>query len=121
MAIKREGAAVRLGDQTGDCDDLCADCCGLWALNGAGRAVVIERLAQLRREVSSEAETVDVILENVALRADTVWENVEYVRWSVRTNVRHALCYQWAWYTVTNPYGTVVYRLVKLTQKLAVL
>ncbi len=93
MAIKREGAALRLGDQTGDCDDLCADRCGWWALNGAGRAVVIERLAQLRREVSNEAETVDVISENVVLRADTVWENVEYV-WIVRTNVRHAICFQ---------------------------
>ncbi len=88
MAIKREGAALRLGDQTGECDDLCADRCGLWALNGAGRAVLIERLAQLRLEVSSEAEAVDVILEIVVLsrvlsrvlRAETVWENVEYVR-----------------------------------------
>ncbi len=49
---------------------------------------MIERLAQLRLEVSSEAEAVDVILEIVVLsrvlsrvlRAETVWENVEYVR-----------------------------------------
>ena len=54
---------------------------------------MIERLAQLRRKVSNEAETVDVISENVVLRADTVWENVEYV-WIVRTNVRHAICFQ---------------------------
>ncbi len=29
MAIKREGAALRLGDQTGDCDDLRGNDCGL--------------------------------------------------------------------------------------------
>jgi len=98
MAIKREGAALRLGDQTGDCDDLCADRCGSWALNGAGRAVVIERLAQLRREVSSDAETVDVISEVLILRADTVGR---ILRWSMGTSVRHALCYQvGAWYAV---------------------
>ncbi len=61
---------------------------------------MIERLAQLRREVSSDAETVDVISEVLILRADTVGR---ILRWSMGTSVRHALCYQvGAWYTVTS-------------------
>ena len=61
MAINREEAAPRLGNQTGDCNDPCADRCASRMLHGAGRAVVVDRLAQLRREVSSDAEIVDAI------------------------------------------------------------
>ena len=61
MAIKREEAAPRLDNQTGDRNDPCADRCASWKLHGAGRAVVVDRLAQLRREASSDAEIVDAI------------------------------------------------------------
>ena len=57
MAIKREGAALRLGA----CNDLCVGRCAWWELNGAGRAVVIERLTQLSREVNTDAEIVEAI------------------------------------------------------------
>ena len=58
MAINREGAALRLDDQAGDC---CVRRCAFCELHGVGRAVMIERLAQLRREVSTDAETMDAI------------------------------------------------------------
>lgn len=61
MAIKREGAALRLGDQAGDSNAPCVRRCALRELHGAGRAVVIERLIQLMRVVKTDAEIVTVI------------------------------------------------------------
>lgn len=87
MAIKREEAALRLRDRTGDGNDLCADCCAWRELHGVERAVVSDRLAQLRREFSSDAEIVDVISEAIVIRA----EPQGYLS-CVGTSARHALC-----------------------------
>ena len=61
MAIKREGAALRLGDQAGDSNAPCVSRCAFCEPHGAGRAVVIERLTQQMRVVKTDAESVDVI------------------------------------------------------------
>ena len=91
MAVKREEAPLRLNDQAGDCNGPCVERC---ALLGAGSAVVIERLTELRRELINDAEIVEVILEMIVSRARSSRENVEYVTRSVGTSVRHASCYQ---------------------------
>ena len=92
MATTREEATLRLCDQAGGCNNPYVERCALWEVNGAGKAVVIERLTQLRRELTTEAEIVDVISEEIVSRAHSS-ENIEYVSWSVGTSVRHA-CYQ---------------------------
>ena len=61
MAIKREGAALRPDDQAGDCNSLCVRRCAFCELHGPGRAVVIERLTQVRCDWSTDVEIMDVI------------------------------------------------------------
>ena len=66
MAIKRKGAALRLGDQVSDWSSLCVGRCAAWEHHGAGTAVVIERCTrcdrtQLKGKLSTDAEIADVI------------------------------------------------------------
>ena len=69
MAIRREGAVLRLRDQP--VDNAGRDGM-LWDLNGVGRAVVTERLAKLRRVWSSDAESADAIVDLLVSRTGTV-------------------------------------------------
>lgn len=48
MAITREVVLLRVGNQAGDCNARCVNLYAFGELHGAGRAVVRERLTQLR-------------------------------------------------------------------------